>query len=719
MASSEPLQDSIERAKEAYKEFVALPAIQHAYLSQSHLPTKEKLSADSALDAQSIFSVNATWGQKNLLKQEEEKFKTCSQFMLAKNDVVQIDNPSLPTQTQALIESPSPSGKLQAVILPPSQPDSSSKKQFLQIYSPHACLQSFDLAKFHGNVSVGNLFSGLSWSQDEGILVYAAERKRKKSFSFFQDQPPTQKDESPPSPGHEYDFVENWGEQMVESSSPHVYILDRAKEEVKELAGLPEEYCFGQPLLADSNSVVCIGVLCEPWRLGLRFCYNRTGYIFHVAMDGSFCEKLGENGRLAMFPRFSPDRDCLIYLDHPSHGPHISNFRVMMIDWKTKQLTLVVESLDTPSPELSGIVCLSLPLNCFSADGSHLFLSCYNRSFQDVYSVSLQEHKTTQLTKDPGSWNLLDASHNLLLATYSSPNVTPRLMVGVFHEGTVTQWFQVSKPNTSAKFHELRWEVRRFAVSDTSEHIDAILVHPSDQAKEKKPPLAVYLHGGPHVPGPVQFFLWVSCIARLGFLCLFPNYRGTLGYSSSSIHSLSGKVGRQDVDDAQRTVDQLLSEGACDPERVVCIGGSHGGFIAAHLIGQFPKVYKASVMRNPVTNLASMAGVTDIPDWTYYESGLQHSQTTIMTGEALDSMLSKSPIIHAKEVQARVLILLGEKDCRVPNSQGLAYYKLLRALGKDVRILRYPNSNHSLREASVEADGFVNAVSFLLEAISS
>ena len=54
-----------------------------------------------------------------------------------------------------------------------------------------------------------------------------------------------------------------------------------------------------------------------------------------------------------------------------------------------------------------------------------------------------------------------------------------------------------------------------------------------------------------------------------------------------------------------------------DSSKVGIVGGSHGGFLTAHMIGQYPGVYKVAAMRNPVTNIPSMLSVSDIPDWCW------------------------------------------------------------------------------------------------------
>jgi acylaminoacyl-peptidase len=64
----------------------------------------------------------------------------------------------------------------------------------------------------------------------------------------------------------------------------------------------------------------------------------------------------------------------------------------------------------------------------------------------------------------------------------------------------------------------------------------------------------------------------------------------------------------------------LCCAGFADAERASVCGGSHGGFLTGHLMGQYPQRFKCAGLRNPVLNIALMVGVTDIPDWCYVET---------------------------------------------------------------------------------------------------
>ena len=50
-----------------------------------------------------------------------------------------------------------------------------------------------------------------------------------------------------------------------------------------------------------------------------------------------------------------------------------------------------------------------------------------------------------------------------------------------------------------------------------------------------------------------------------------------------------------------------------DASRVAACGGSHGGFLSLHLVGQFGDVFKAAAVRNPVTNIATMYALIPTP----------------------------------------------------------------------------------------------------------
>ena len=53
---------------------------------------------------------------------------------------------------------------------------------------------------------------------------------------------------------------------------------------------------------------------------------------------------------------------------------------------------------------------------------------------------------------------------------------------------------------------------------------------------------------------------------------------------------------------------------------MAAVGGSHGGLLTGHLVGQHPGAFRAGVLRNPVMDVSLMVHVSDIPDWCYCEA---------------------------------------------------------------------------------------------------
>jgi dipeptidyl aminopeptidase/acylaminoacyl peptidase len=64
--------------------------------------------------------------------------------------------------------------------------------------------------------------------------------------------------------------------------------------------------------------------------------------------------------------------------------------------------------------------------------------------------------------------------------------------------------------------------------------------------------------------------------------------------------------------------------------------------------------------------------------------------------ENVDAYLDRSPSTYAQQIETPVLVLHSEEDLRCHVEQGEHLFSLLRLLGKEVELLRFPSESHEL-----------------------
>jgi dipeptidyl aminopeptidase/acylaminoacyl peptidase len=101
--------------------------------------------------------------------------------------------------------------------------------------------------------------------------------------------------------------------------------------------------------------------------------------------------------------------------------------------------------------------------------------------------------------------------------------------------------------------------------------------------------------------------------------------------------------------------------------------------------------FKSAIVGAAVTNLASFTGTADIPEFarSYFRS---------WPWEDPEVYVQRSALFHAGNVRTPSLVVHGDRDDRVPVTQGWEFYNALRARGVPTDLLILPRQPHGIRE---------------------
>ncbi len=145
----------------------------------------------------------------------------------------------------------------------------------------------------------------------------------------------------------------------------------------------------------------------------------------------------------------------------------------------------------------------------------------------------------------------------------------------------------------------------------------SVLVKPLGYEAGKRYPLILEIHGGPYGKFNDGFISRAQIFAANGYAMLMPNPRGSTGYGQKFATANINDWGGKDFQDIMAGVDAAIKQGIADPDKLVVMGGSYGGFMTFWTVTQTDR-FKAAIGHAGISDWYSFHGQSDIPGLMEY-----------------------------------------------------------------------------------------------------
>ena len=468
-------------------------------------------------------------------------------------------------------------------------------------------------------------------------------------------------------------LVRSWDRWVEQDEWPHLFSLDLATRDVADLTpGMKRLGSQGDGLAFDvarDGSIVFAANSTEPPYRTLN-----TDLFLVPAGGGAPRNLTADNPAEDAAPVFSPDGKTIAYGREAKADGWPDRTRLALLDVGTGKTTVLTEGWDRVPQGWS-----------FTPDGRTLFFLAEDRARTHVWSLPVSGGTPKVVWKGGRATAVEVAGPAGLVFAYTTFR-RPAELAAVKLDGSgfrnLTSWNDALLAQIA--FGEEREVVFKGAGGD---EVQMFVVHPPGFEKGRKYPLVHVVHGGPIGTSGDEFHLrWnAHAFAAPGYVVALVNFHGSSSFGQAFVESILGAPGDKPFQDVMAATDALAAEGSVDPKRIAAAGGSYGGYPPHRIARQTDPV--APPVRHP--GLYTLLG----PFASDYAYGRQHSYGAypFTNPSAIERW---SPNRYAANLKTPMLVVHGERDYRVPITQGLELYGVLTAKGVPARLVAYPDENH-------------------------
>ncbi|MCI0336945.1 MAG: S9 family peptidase [Acidobacteria bacterium] len=427
---------------------------------------------------------------------------------------------------------------------------------------------------------------------------------------------------------------------------------------------------------------------------------DRNTDIYVIPAGGGTPRQLTTNPAADTNPQWSPDGKWIAYVANSEPKSWAARNDVMLISPEGgTPRNLTKDFFESASSSMN-----------WSPDSKTIFFTSGVGFYTHIFKISSDGGKVTQITREHrnyGPFDISGYSPKLTPGTppfnSNEPAYTPNWKIAYAVTDSLTpEDIWIAPLNKIEEAKKVTWvnpEIRDFTLAETNVlkwkgpdnlDIEGLLVKPLGYEEGKRYPLILQIHGGPYARFSDTFNTRAQIWAANGYAVLMPNPRGSTGYGHKFTIANIGDWGGKDFKDIMAGVDVLIAKGIADPEKLVVMGGSYGGFMTFWTITQTDR-FKAAIGHAGISDWYSFHGQSDVPGLMEYGFAGQPWTST-------ENYRKYSPMTYVDRVKTPIMITHGERDLRVPIAQAEQYYRALKKRSVEVIFLRFPREGHGIQE---------------------